>query len=219
MRILSGRRIALVAGAFVGLLGSMLYPASAATTAVVVFTGAATSSVGRSLPCLGPGPSFDGTKCVVIGNTVNVTVIGPLGTTVTQTVPLGGNDVAFTLSSNVCVGAGGNTFGPAVGGGACSVNVAGIWVGSCGLSIGQGTGTIAVTGVPAITVNMAFVEVGGTMVVTGWVPGSTASAVVGVVEIVPVPQIVGGPPGVLNSCVEKTATQYTIVGSLSVAGV
>ena len=212
--------------------------ADAATTAgAAVFTGTAVTGPLSSL-CFGTTvgglPTIDPVKCPAIGilfgtpsNTGSVTVFTPTSTgTLPQSVtvaglPFGGNTVAFAFVSGPCVGAGTQLTGTQVSAPTCAITAAGSLDGSCGLSSGSGTGLITYTpllgAATVVPFAFAFVNVANTLVVTGTATGVFHSALVGVMEAIPVPTVT--PPVVGNNCTTKTATSFTISGGIAFASI
>lgn len=154
---------------------------------------------GLSYPCLPPtGFPFGVGKCPILGSP---------------------NATSFSFTSGVCTAVGGAVGAtPAPLAGFCQVAAAGTVSGWCGAATGQGNMALTVmplTG-PSRTYVVPFTfQVGGTTVVgsgtTGSLPPSIAVTVDAQVTAVPTAAI----PLLTNSCVSKTAINFTVAGKVT----
>ncbi|MDQ3756412.1 MAG: hypothetical protein M3394_00975 [Actinomycetota bacterium] len=212
-------RLAAVAAGLLGMLGTTVQPAHATNVWAGAFVGTATLSGGLGYPVITlPVTPLPELMCNL-----------PLNGLVTSAIPnchLHNPDQSHqrnvSASATVCVGLSVNILKaePPVSGPLCSFFVAGYVTGHCGLSGGQVGGTVTIGG-NTYRVSVHFTGVGGTLVLIGhWTNAADPShhgLLVGVTLAVPVPTVTTDPPGLGNSCTQKTASVFNLVGL--VAGV
>lgn len=196
-------RLALVS-CIVGMSLSIVPVAKSADAVVFTFSGTVTLNDGLSFPCLPPtGFPFGVGKCPVLGSA---------------------NTRGFSFATTTCAEGGVGSlpplFPPEVMAGGCSIEANGVVSGWCGVASGSGSGqaraAVAVGSGPPqkdYPLTFTFVVTGSTLTGTGTAGTGATLVISGAVQAVP-----GGVPFVSNSCVSKSAMNFTFTGTATITG-